>query len=304
MQGHDWSPAQRYLRTALWVGAIVAVAATASESETWDFDVRPGGTLNLETDFGSIDVRTTDADTVTVTVNRQGERADDLVVKATQDGNDVNVSTEWTGDSQRGWGGNSARVKFDVTVPRRFDVNLTTRGGSIAVDDLNGKLDADTSGGSLKFGRIEGRVRARTSGGSIRVAGGGADVDVRTSGGSIDIGDVSGPVVAKTSGGSISVDKVRGSIRASTSGGSVRASITEKLDGDSSLATSGGSVRVEIDDSLGLEIDAKAGSGGVRSEIPLDGETRADRHLRGELNGGGPKLTLRSNGGGIRIQRH
>lgn len=292
------------LRTLTLAAAMiffVSTAARGADDINRSFDMAPGGLLELETDAGSIDVRTDDAPTVRVSVERSGKNADDLEISFEQDGNTLKISGDWNEDEKGWWGGTSIRAKFRITVPRKFDLDLATSGGTIAVADLDGELRAHTSGGSLKFGMIEGSIKAHTSGGSITVAGGGAEVDVHTSGGSIDIGDVSGPVVAKTSGGSISIDKVSGSIDASTSGGSVRANINAPLSSKSSLSTSGGTVHVTIAKSLGLDIDAVAGSGGVRSEIPVDGQTRADRKLRGAINGGGVKLSLRSGGGGIRI---
>ncbi len=292
------------LRTLTMAAAMiffVSAAARGAEDIDRSFDMAPGGLLELETDAGSIDIRTDDKDSVRVSVERSGKNADDLDVSFEQSGNKLKITGDWNEDKKGWWGGTSIKVRFKITLPREFDLDLSTSGGSISVSDLNGELRAHTSGGSLRFGQIEGQIKAHTSGGSIQVAGGGAKVDVHTSGGSIDIGDVSGPVVAKTSGGSISIDKVSGSIDASTSGGSVRANINSPLNSKSSLSTSGGTVHVTIAKSLALDIDAVAGSGGVRSEIPVDGQTRADRKLRGSINGGGVKLSLRSGGGGIRI---
>jgi hypothetical protein len=212
--------------------------------------------------------------------------------------------------------------EIEVDLPRRFDADVTTSGGAVAVEDLDGRVDARTSGGSISLAAISGPVMASTSGGSIRLRSSGGNADLRTSGGSIVIGDVegtvnartsggsitidraAGPVVANTSGGSIEIEEVHGAIDAETSGGSVRAYLSEPPRADSSLRTSGGGITVVLADGIGVNLDAR-GSGRVTSEFAVaDGDAdRDDDELVGTINGGGPMLKLRTAGGGIRVLR-
>ena len=293
-------PAVRAVSLVLFGLAIADAAHADVVSES--FDAGNGGELRIDTDVGAIRIETHDAGRVDIEVERGGDADDNLTVTFDKKGNVITIDGRWDESARNWWNGKRGKVEFRVVVPREFNVDLKTRGGSIGIDDLNGTVDATTAGGSLRFGRIEGRIDASTSGGSIRVEGGGADVDVRTSGGSITIGEVSGNVDARTSGGSIRIRDASGSVNARTSGGSVEATLRVQPTGDSSLSTSGGSVRLYVADSIGLNIDASSSSG-VRSEIPVGGETRGDRRLRGEMNGGGPRMRLETNGGGIKIYR-
>jgi hypothetical protein len=54
--------------------------------------------------------------------------------------------------------------------------------------------------------------------------------------------------------------------------------------------------------SVKASIDAHASGGGVNSDVPvtIQGKVESDS-LRGDMNGGGPLLRLRSSGGGVRI---
>jgi hypothetical protein len=68
------------------------------------------------------------------------------------------------------------------------------------------------------------------------------------------------------------------------------------------LSTSGGGVRTELDPSVALTIDASSSGGDVDSDLPVTVQGRvASTSLRGNLNGGGAVLRLRSSGGGVRI---
>ncbi|MEM8981887.1 MAG: DUF4097 family beta strand repeat-containing protein [Pseudomonadota bacterium] len=284
----------------LMLFALASATSARADVSAESFDMAAGGTLDLDTDIGALKISTHAANRVDVEVERDGPDADDLLVEINATDERIKIEGRWEGGKKRWWNGKEARVVFRITVPERFNVDLNTRGGSIEIDDLTGEVDASTSGGSLRFGRINGEIDANTSGGSIRIDGGSANIDVSTSGGSIKIGEATGDVRARTSGGSIRVRNARGRVEARTSGGSVEAEMLVQPSGDSTLATSGGSVRLYVAEGIGLDIDATSSSG-VRSEIPVGGETKGKRRLRGALNGGGPKVRLETSGGGVKI---
>ncbi len=277
------------------------------------FDVRPGGWLELESDIGTIEVRTNRNNQVNVQVNfssdRGGEeRLQDLLqdfdIDFQQTGNRVLVKAEYH-NGMNFWNSDrdALRVRFIVLVPTEFNCDLETSGGSIDVDDLEGELRGRTSGGSLNFGQIRGTVLGRTSGGSITLSGCEGDVDVQTSGGSIRIGRVHGEVRANTSGGSINIEDVTGTIQAETSGGSISARISKQPEEDCELRTSGGRITVHLEPSMKFNIDAKTSGGGVETDLPVTVQgTLNKQSLVGKINGGGPDLVLRTSGGSITIR--
>jgi Toastrack DUF4097 len=301
--------------TVLALLALVAGPAGADEIKR-SFDVGATGKLEIDSDVGSITIRTHSANRVEITVERLTRDSEDLKVDFRQDGPNVVVSGDLPSHSGRG----NYRVRFDAVVPRGFDVDLNTAGGAIAIKELDGEVRAQTAGGSLSFGQMGGPVWGRTAGGSISLQDSRGDADLRTAGGSVDIGDVRGEVRVKTSGGSIQIGRVEGrvdadtsggsirvreavgAVHASTSGGSIRAYISSQPTGDSELQTSGGTVSVELADGVGLDVDANGGNGGVHSDFPIGGSTSSERTLRGPLNGGGPRLYLRASGG-VDIER-
>lgn len=342
---HGFSPpAMRiphgFLLATMTLAMAAAVPATGSVEGTLQqepmirrtLSVAPGGRLTVDADFGHIDVTTHDADTVTVTVDREvRERYEDDAdrilaehrVDISSSGNDVTVNVEVSDDDRERWRdayrNTPLRVEIDVVVPREYDVDLETAGGHIEVSDLRGELRAETAGGHLELGNIDGTVRARTAGGHIGLRGSSGDVDVHTSGGHIEIGDVGGRVVAdtsgghieigrsagevraETSGGGIEIDEVGGTVVARTSGGSIRATITEQPGGDCRLSTSGGSVTVYLAEDIGVDLDASA-AGSVDVDFAVTGTVRRSS-VRGSINGGGPELRLRTSGGSISVRR-
>jgi hypothetical protein len=301
-----------------------------TEAETTDqieksFNVDYGGTLTIDTDIGSIEVKSVTGKNVHINILkelRQGDEADldDFKVSFDQNGDDVTITGEWEGSRWRR--NNRLRVKFMAEVPREYNLNLYTSGGSISVDDIEGEVNSKTSGGSLHFGSIIGPVVGNTSGGSITLKGCEGDANIHTSGGSITIGEVTGNVDAKTSGGSIKIDKaqgnitartsggsirvdeVMGTIDASTSGGSVSALISKQPKENCTLKTSGGSVNVQLAENIAVDLNASTSSGRVNSELDILVQgTVGKGKLIGKVNGGGPELYLRTSGGNINIKK-
>jgi hypothetical protein len=290
------------------------------------FEVSPGGLLNLETDRGSIEVKGTARNTVDIKVIRKAKA---LVVEFEKRGNDIYVTGHIEGGIlERIWYHlfhHGMRTRFIVTVPSRWNIDLKTSGGNIAVDELEGDIRSKTSGGSLHFDRIKGVVSGNTSGGSIellecvgkshvensggiiRISNANGDVDAHTSGGSIIMEGVKGKVIADTSGGSINVQKLIGSIDAKTSGGSIKAQILKQPSMDCRLATLGGSVFVSLADGIAVDIDAETSGGHVVTDFPVvvkaQGEFRSSA-LQGKINGGGPLVLLRTSGGNIHIGKN
>lgn len=298
------------------------------------FSVGANGTLVMDVDRGSIEIKTAQGNNVTVEVIRQAgasnrTKAEDTLklhqVDLSQTGNDVRIQAKFKDAGASGFLKNwnrQLRVRYLISVPKQYNADVKTSGGSISVADLAGTVRGRTSGGSLNFGQIEGTVWGRTSGGSITLTGCKNEVDVETSGGSLKIGEVEGPVTAKTSGGSIHITRAKGQVHAetsgggihieealakvhaTTSGGSVTARMANQPNGDCVLKTSGGSIDVRLAEKVAVDLDASTSGGRVITEIPvtIQGEVKKTA-LKTKLNGGGPALVLHTSGGNVHIRK-
>jgi hypothetical protein len=308
---------------------IPSVLFTQEERSEKSFSVKPGGWLELQADFGSVEVRSWAQNEVKVEVlkwvegrHRRSakELFEDYEIRYNQTERGVSISAEMRRGSF--WRGNDGlQVEFRLMVPKQYNLDLNTSGGSIDVDDLNGEVRVKTSGGSLTLGRIEGPVNAETSGGSVdlrqakgklvaRTSGGGitvgevsGDVDVETSGGSIEVDGAAGNLRAHTSGGGVTLRGLQGNVDASTSGGSMEAEILKQLDAPCELSTSGGGILIYLGRDLKADIDAYTSGGEVDCDLPVTIQGKfGEGKLRGKLNGGGPLLTLRTSGGDIELR--
>jgi hypothetical protein len=289
--------------------------------------------LVLNADAGSVRVSPGTSNKVEVDVSFRGDSPSqaeynrmrsDFTLDIAQQGSDIRV----TGAFHKGWvpmlamwpalfGGHQIchdgrcleygswlrEVEYRVTVPEKFNADIDTWSGPIAVSDLRGEVNAHTSGGPITLVGGTGNAIVHTSGGPIRIKKAVGNVDASTSGGPISIEGNLGRVRARSSGGPILIRDATGPIDAFTSGGPVTASLVGQPTEECRLSTSGGGIDVTLARNIHVDLDASTSGGRVWTDfaVPADDE-RHSRQLRAPLNGGGPLLYLHTSGGGITVR--
>ena len=314
----------------LFVAATTA-SALSEENVSQTLEGAPSGKLIIDVDFGTIDVSAGADDKISVMAHRkidsdneaqEKEYLASAPVTVSKEGNTVTIrARRQNKEHNLNWSGRcSMDARYTVHVPRTFNSELRTGGGTIMVAELTGSMSADTSGGKLKFTHLHGPTGATTSGGSIELNGcegalkvdtsggrieatdGSGSLEARTSGGSIVVRNFGGDTKVETSGGRLTFENINGKITGRSSGGSISAKLKSPVPGDVNLETSAGSIDVMVPPDAGLDIEAEASSGRVTSELPVTG-TRTDRDsMKGKINGGGKSLVLRSGAGSISIK--
>jgi DUF4097 and DUF4098 domain-containing protein YvlB len=320
------------LTPILLLVSCLAVCAQTEEHTNKQFTAQPGGKLVIDVDFGSIDVSTHASSEVTIDVLRKVTRATkeeeeeflaERPVNIEQDGNTITISSRGQGrNNGPSRGKQRTEGKYTIRVPARFDAQLKTAGGAIAVSDLTGEVKAGAGGGELRFSRLhgplegstsggairltgcEGEQRVKTSGGGITVSEGSGSFDGATAGGPVAVKDFRGPVQVKTSGGGITVENVAGKVEGKTSGGPITASFASPLSDEVKLATSGGGVTLRVSENSAFDLDASSSGGSVSSDLSVDSDGKPSRsRLKGPVNGGGKPVVLHTSGGSIQVRK-
>ena len=303
--------------TARFASAFVLVAVVGMTSEAFAadkvfdkrFTVMPGGTLTVDTDMGAIIVTGGEGHDVIVHATASGpeSRLRDFEMSADVDNHGVTVhgrrSNDWWLDLSWLFGG-GMHARFEIQVPRDYQLELSTAGGAIEAQNIKGNVRGHTSGGHLKLESINGQIDVSTSGGAIQAQQLAGATHLRTSGGSVSIRDSVGDLEVRTSGGSVHLENIDGAVDARTSGGSMELSLRGANRG-ATLRTSGGSIRISLPKDIKATIDAHTSGGGVHCDLPVlsrRDEDRSRNELYGDINGGGPVVAARTSGGSISIR--
>jgi hypothetical protein len=259
------------------------------------------GTLYVDLDRGSVSIESHDVQTVRVVGEARGWSASMASFVLERVGPDVQLDLSFGG-----WVPGlflPARVEVVAWVPRRYSVEVGTRGGRIQVRNIGGRIGLDTSGGQIRVSNVDGPALIRTSGGHIEIEDVRSDVRARTSGGHVRMRRVRGSVEARTGGGRIEIEDVSGEVDAKTSGGRIAVSFVEEPWGHAE--TSGGSIDIGFRRGAGADLDARTSGGRIEIDrsIQLEGGRRDRRRISARLNGGGAPLVLRTSGGSITLRQ-
>jgi hypothetical protein len=275
------------------------------------FVVQPGGLLSFDADLAHGEVQTGDYESVRVefqsyykveTAEEVEALYDKLSIEMSQTGNTVKVVVRFADTNQANR--DKVRLNFKVAIPRKFNLDMRT-GGSAKVGDVDGTVKVAALGGSLKVGDVSGSLSATSKGGSLTIGNVGGDLDARCEGGSATIGKVNGHTVAFTEGGSLSIKEASDAIDATVNAGSVTAYMAKSPRSDCKITANAGGIDLRLAESVAVTIDAACISGSVMSDFKIaakKGSTNSNE-LRGDLNGGGPLVTLRASKGSIHLNK-
>jgi len=222
----------------------------------------PGETLRLTTDLGNVVIHTTNSGKVDYRVHLEADAsqkdAQQLVkdfkissIRAT-DGIVLKGQSAGKQCSGRLW------VTIDVFVPASYNLEASTGGGNILVEDVNGRASFSTLGGNITTGNLRGSARLQTSGGHITVKNVAGDLTAETGGGHIAAGAIGGNAWLRTVGGHIRVTSVAGLAHLETGGGNVS---LEHSGAQLVAETAGG--QINVGDAVGV-VRAKTDGGGIR----------------------------------------
>ena len=262
------------------------------------YNVNPGGRLTVNLDIGTVDVQTAAQDKVAVIVTKKAKGQLDRQVqealadfKVTFDSSHSGVSIR--GKFQRGrnywryWKRqlNQLDLRFLVTVPRRYNVDLNTQSGDISTDDLIGEVQAQTSAGNIYIDDVIGTVQTQISGGTLRFNG------------------VKGPISGRSTAGEITLANCQGMVDIKTSVGNIEAELTTQPQHQWTLQTSVGDITGTLNSNIAVEIDARTSIGSLSTDFAVQGNVTSSK-LRGTINEDGPLLKMRTSIGDIRLLRN
>jgi DUF4097 and DUF4098 domain-containing protein YvlB len=278
---------------------------TASETRTFDISGRPD--VVLDTFDGAIEIRSWDRPQVEVEIEKRAMEQsllDEMKIETEQQGNRIVLKVtgprraEFTGVTV---GVNiSPQARLRVALPRQSDIEAKSGDGSIAIEDVSGRVVLTTADGSVRAARVAGDMRVRSGDGSIRMQ------------------HVEGALDLETNDGSIGLEAKPTALRAHTGDGAIRLQVEPDaaMQSDWELRTGDGSVTLTLPSEFSAELDAESADGAVRASHPALKSDRPDdvsddrsrsreerrRSLRATMGSGGRTLRVRTGDGSIRIQ--
>lgn len=161
-------------------------------------------------------------------------------------------------------------VNYEVIAPQNMALVYTrSGGGSLSVNNINGRVDGETGGGDIRLDAINGPVSATSGGGTVDIGTIGGDLRIETGGGDIRVRMANGELSAQSGGGNIWIESASHNAQVETGGGAIQVRKT----GGALRAESGGG-DLDIGD-VGGAASVETGGGGIRL-MSAKGDVRAE----------------------------
>lgn len=287
-------------------GDIISTDSLPDKQLKKEFNVEYGGKLTIDLRTGGvIEIEGWDKEVVDAKVTIEGSDAEDVQVELEQNGNDVEIISYYDGNMENGYHANTNIV---VKIPNKYDLDFSTMGGGVKLDNLNGDLSGRTMGGELNLSHLHGMLNVSTMGGNITVKDCEVDGEVQTMGGEVRVENVTGDLNAKTMGGKVkqvNVKSKKGSegdeVNISTMGGDVE--VDEAMNG-TKVKTMGGDITIN---KAAKFVDAETYGGDINI-YSVDGSVMAETkggdvsvNMVGDPNEGDRYVYITSMGGDITL---
>lgn len=293
----------------------LAAVSAAERTVRQTFSVQPGCVLTVDAYRGGVVIdESPDAELRVVarvesTLSNErdaNDAVDALKLDMKMEGNHVTVQARNPRESRLRFVWNEDEpldISFQISVPSRCSLDLTTGRGGIVVGVLNGDMKARTENGTIFFRGVDGSVQASSGSGDIVVSRCSGNLSLSTRRGNIRAGTVRGRTEVKAANGDIEIQSAEGGIVAATESGDVTIGFPKNFTEAASVSASAGNVLARFDPAANCAVKASSVWGRVESALPLelDGAS-AKTKLAGRLNRGGPLVTLRANGGHVKIE--
>ncbi|PYO80056.1 MAG: hypothetical protein DMD63_02310 [Gemmatimonadetes bacterium] len=273
--------------------------------------VRSGGTLNLELKTGG-DITISGWDRPQVVVRAALGGRDWRLTHVTlqpSDG-DATLESSFTGFTNN----QSTSHRFDIEVPRNFNVRINSAGGGISITSVDGTFTGHTGGGEVTIKKVNGEVNIRTGGGEVYVGESRLNGSVSTGGGLIRIVGVdgnfngysgSGPVITTDSrdsryeGSGIGGGK---SASVSIAGPETSASVSARATTTTVTTDDGERKTTRIDNGAGKGYGYGYGTGAIRMTSAGGGLSLPSAPEGARVTTGGGRIYIGPSGGEVYAQ--
>jgi hypothetical protein len=257
----------------LVVLSAVSLAQTKNFNRTVDFS--PGGDLRVSTDVGTVKISSWERNQVEVIARIEGRKhfnvsADYMrrAVEATEiemtgGGNSLTIKANYDNVPYESvWGGRNRvipRIEWEIRAPRRANIDLDTDRSEAEVRGFDGRHSLKTDRSPLSVEDMSGDIRLN-----------------------IDRGNQT------------RLSNIRGSLQIEAD----RTDLTFErlqLTGDSRVQMDRGKLEMRLAGSQGLHLSMnKERRNSFQSDFPITTSSFSDDRIEGSINGGGPRLTLRT----------
>ena len=170
-------------------GATFDTTVAVMSATSLSLDLRTGGSVKISGGADRV---------VRVRVTDGGRPCDDCRVELEHTSQGIQLRSHRASPA-----GAPSPLRFEIEVPQHFDVDLSSAGGEVQIEGVDGTIKGQTESGALTLRRLSGSVDLQTKRGDVTLRESYVSGRVRTVGGKVLMEDVTGAVEASTQDGNV-----------------------------------------------------------------------------------------------------
>ena len=224
---------------------------------------------------------------------------DNYRINIFQRGNEIVASVEPKTKST-GLFSDQMTFSYKIFVPEQMSSSLTTTGGHIDLEGVQGTHVIKSGGGNINARDITGNIKASTSGGNIDIHSSEGKIFVFTDGGNITADDNTGELRLQAKAGWIKARRISGTLVSSADAGDIEASFLNVSIGILANTTTG-DIDISIPGGFGYDLVLRGSQVNIPSGSTFEG-TKRSNFVEGTFNEGGARLNLETRTGTVTLK--
>lgn len=253
---------------------ILALLPALARADEWhqSFSVSGEPVLRVDTNDGNVQITSWDRPQIDARVVTSGWRIsqDGVRITPTQSGNELDLTVRTPSDHW-GWSVGSRWIHVELTVPRRLTLDVRTGDGNVTLAYVAGSIRLHTGDGNVQARNLDARELDAASGdGNMVVSGRFDTMTVHSGDGNVTVNAAPGSTIAMPW----------------------------------SLRSGDGNITLALPAGFKANLEAHTGDGEIDLAFPLSVTGKLSHSdVRGQINGGGGVLAVRTGDGSIHLTR-
>lgn len=274
------------------VASALAVGLAPQQQVDTTFTVRSGGTLEVESQHGSVVITTWDREAVRVRTSTPVNARP----RIRYSGGVVDIETNPRGGSQN--------VALEITLPRNFDVNLEGVNFAVTVDGVQGDVAVETMQGAVNVRGVTGDIDIEAVNGEVAVDNVRGNIVVEATNQNVRLTNIRGNIEVETTNGSITMLRAESTVvEVSTINGIIQYDGNVVDGGRYYLGTHNGSISMSFPERSNAAVQVNTTNGQVQSTFAIPVTSTRTRRFNFTLGSGSARVELESFNGSVRLVR-
>ncbi len=193
----------------------------------------------------------------------------------------------------------------DVTIKDIIgDIRVTTLSGKIALDNIDGPVWIRSDGADITLSSMTCDLEIENGSGAVVGRNISGDLVVAQRSGPVRVEQLDGDIRIRSTSGAITVDQQSGAVDIANEAGDIAIRTELQSAKDYTVETKRGAIDFTMPQSSGGRIHIEAGSGKIDAQVPIALDTFERTKISGIFGAGGPRITLSTVSGSVRLAEY